>query len=144
MRRPPVLSPALYREKVLPFEQRLIQAIHADGALVKLHICGDVTHLLDDIWRTGADIIDVDWMVNIRTALARWPEGPRPLINGNFDPVAVMLQGTADDVKQAAWRNLEEGGDRICVSPGCEVPLDTPYENLHALHDALCEAPVQQ
>jgi len=130
-----IISPEQYRAKVLPFEQQLVAAIHDAGAKVKLHICGDITHLLDDVWRTGADIIDVDWMVDIPTALARWPESV--VVNGNFDPVAVMLQGTPDDVRRAARRNLSEGGDRLCVSPGCEVPRDTPYENLLALRDAL-------
>ena len=132
-----IIRPALYRAQVLPFEQQMVAAIHATGAKVKLHICGDITHLLDDIWRTGADIIDVDWMVDIPTALARWPAGV--VINGNFDPVAVMLQGTPEDVRAAARRNLAEGGERICVSPGCEVPRDTPYENLLALREALAE-----
>lgn len=135
-----IVSPDSYRETILPFEQRLITAIHAAGAAVKLHICGDITHLLHDVWRSGADIIDVDWMVDIRHALECWPAGP--VLNGNFDPVAVMLQGTPEDVKRATRRNLADGGTRICVSPGCEVPLDTPHPNLHALHEALCEAPV--
>ncbi len=133
-----LLSPHAYRERVLPFEQRLIRAIHAAGARVKLHICGDVTHLLQDIWRTGADVIDLDWMVDIRSALSIWPEGP--IACGNFDPVAVMLQGTPDDVRRATRRNLEEGGDRICIAPGCEVPPDTPHANLLALHEAICSA----
>jgi len=133
-----IVGPEIYREVILPHEQRMVTAIHTAGAYVKLHICGDITHLLPDIWRTGADIIDADWMVDIRAALATWPAGP--VINGNFDPVAVMLQGTPEDVRQAARRNLADGGERICVSPGCEVPIDTPHENLLALHEALCEA----
>jgi MtaA/CmuA family methyltransferase len=132
-----LVSPELYRENILPYEQRIVQAVHDAGARVKLHICGDITHLLDDIWQTGADIIDVDWMVDIRTALARWPQGP--VINGNFDPVAVMLQGTPADVRAATRRNLAEGGERLCLAPGCEVPRDTPPENLLALHQALRE-----
>jgi len=130
-----VVSPDLYREQILPAEQRLIAAIHDAGAPVKLHICGDVTHLLDDIWRTGADIIDLDWMVDIRAALDKWPAGP--VANGNFDPVAVMLQGTPEDVRRAARENMADGGDRLCVSPGCEVPIDTPVANLMALSEAL-------
>lgn len=132
-----LLSPASYRELVLPHEQRLIAAIHAAGAKVKLHICGDISHLLADVGQTGADIIDLDWMVDIRAAAEAWPQ--QVVMNGNFDPVAVMLQGTPDEVKQAARRNLADGGDRICVSPGCEVPPGTPPANLHALHAALCE-----
>ncbi|HOF88404.1 MAG TPA: uroporphyrinogen decarboxylase family protein [Armatimonadota bacterium] len=58
-------------------------------------------------------------------------EGP------TFDPAAVMLRGTPEDVRRAARRNLADGGDRLCVSPGCEVPVDTPPANLTALDEAL-------
>lgn len=130
-----LVSPETYRTQVLPFEQRLVQGIHAAGGRVKLHICGNLMPSLDEVWKTGADIIDLDWMVDMREAAAHWPT--EIVINGNFDPVTVMLQGTPADVKTAAGRCLAEGGDRACVSPGCEVPKDTPYENLQALADAL-------
>ena len=133
-----LLGPDTYREQILPFEQRLVQGIHDVGGKVKLHICGDLMHSLDEVWKTGADIIDLDWMVDLRKAAALWPK--EIVINGNFDPVAVMLQGTPDEIKQATRRCLADGGDRLCISPGCEVPKDTPYENLLALHEALCEA----
>jgi len=48
-----------------------------------------------------------------------------------------MLRGTPEDVRRAARRNLADGGDRLCVSPGCEVPVDTPPANLTALDEAL-------
>ena len=132
-----LISPGQYREKVLPYEQQLIAAIHEAGAKVKLHICGDITHLLAEVGQTGADIIDVDWMVDIPTALAQWPAAT--IINGNFDPVAVLLQGTPADVRRATRQNLADGGARICVSPGCEVPLGTPNANLLALTETLRE-----
>lgn len=137
-----IVSPESYRELILPCEQHIISAIHAAGVKVKLHICGDITHLLPDIGCTGADIIDVDWMVELPRALAAWPAGV--LANGNFDPVAVMLQGTPDEVKAAARRNLREGGTRCCISPGCEVPPGTPNANLHALREALEEGEAEE
>lgn len=131
-----LVSPNAYRTQVLPYEQRLVQGIHDAGGQVKLHICGDISHLLGDVWQTGADIIDVDWMVDLGEAAARWPH--ETVINGNFDPVAVMLQGTPNGVRAATRLCMAQGGDRLCVSPGCEVPKDTPHENLLALHDELC------
>ena len=35
-----VISPAVYREFVLPYHRRMVQALHADGARVVFHICG--------------------------------------------------------------------------------------------------------
>ena len=36
-----LISPQLYREFGLPYEQRVCEAIHKSGGLVKLHICGN-------------------------------------------------------------------------------------------------------
>ena len=63
-----IVGPQLYHDLVLPWEQKLIHRIHDAGALVKLHICGDLKPILADVVRTGADMIDLDWMVPIAAA----------------------------------------------------------------------------
>jgi hypothetical protein len=46
-----------------------------------------------DMGRSGAEIVDLDWMVDLDDAVRTWgDEGPAPC--GNFDPVSVMLRGT--------------------------------------------------
>ncbi|MCF7848706.1 MAG: hypothetical protein K9M45_07650, partial [Kiritimatiellales bacterium] len=44
-----LISPAQYREFALPYEQRVIEKIHEAGGLAKLHICGDTTHIINDM-----------------------------------------------------------------------------------------------
>jgi len=127
---------AIYSEKIMLLEKKIVDAIHESGGIVKLHICGEINHLMEDIWKTGADIIDVDYQVDIPGALARIPKGQ--IISGNINPVAVIMQGTPDMVGKATRQCLAEGGDRICISSGCEVPRDTPHENLKAIHEMLC------
>lgn len=65
-----LISPAMYRQFALPYEQRIFAAVHAKGALARLHICGDTTHLLPAMAASGANLIDVDWMVDFRQAAA--------------------------------------------------------------------------
>lgn len=132
-----LISPALYREFVLPFEQKLFQEIHAAGAKVKLHICGNINHLLDDIWKSGADIIDIDWMVDFGKTVEKLKG--HASASGNFDPVSILLRGTPDSVKKAVWDCLKMGDERTFISAGCEVPKLTPYENLKAVDEALKE-----
>jgi len=50
------LPPDLYRRLVWPLEKRLVAAIHAKNGLVKLHICGNITHLLPHIGELGVDM----------------------------------------------------------------------------------------
>jgi MtaA/CmuA family methyltransferase len=124
------ISPAMYRRFGLPYERRIFQAVHELGAKCRLHICGDTTRILEDMLASGADIIDIDWLVDIQKAADVF--GERAALCGNFDPVAVMLQGTPEQVRRATWECLEHGGRRCFSAAGCEIPDGTPHANLHA------------
>ena len=87
--------------------------------------------------RTGADIIDVDWMVDIGQAAAAFGDGPA--LCGNFDPVAVMLYGSPQQVHGAVTECALLGGPKSFSGAGCEIPDGTPHENLHAQTRALRE-----
>lgn len=121
----------LYREFVLPYESDLIAAIHRGGTPAKLHICGNITRLLPAIAGTGADMVDIDWMVDL--AEARRVLGPGVCLCGNFDPVGVLLRATPKQVEQACLRCVREAGAPFVLAPGCEAPPDTPAANFAAL-----------
>jgi uroporphyrinogen decarboxylase len=127
------ISPVMYRQFALPYEQRIFDAVHDMGALARLHICGNITHLLADVVDSGADIIDVDWMVDVKQATQAFGDGPA--LCGNFDPVRIMLQGTAAQVEEAVIHNLRNGNHRMISAAGCEIPDGTPIANLqvHAM-----------
>lgn len=128
------ISPRMYRKFALPYEQRIIAAIHDKGGLARLHICGDTTKLLPSVAETGADIVDIDWMVPIDLAALSLPESA---VCGNIDPVAVLLQGSTDDVREGTVACRERGGSRFIAMAGCEVPDRTPDDNLHVQRQAL-------
>lgn len=129
-----LVGPSLYREFGLPYEQRIIQAIHNAGAKAKLHICGNISALLPDINRTGADIVDCDWMVPYKTAVEALPACS---VSGNMDPVSILLEGTPDTVRNAVKACINDAGTRGVIAAGCEVPVATPPENLRAVADAI-------
>jgi len=125
-----LVGPALYRDLVLPLETRLIAAIHDAGAAAKLHICGNTAPIVGLMVQTGADVIDLDWMVPLDEA--RGTVGPGVTLCGNFDPVGVLLKGTPQTVAAAAHECLRKGGSRFILMPGCEVPPETPESNIRA------------
>ncbi len=129
------ISPAMYRHFALPYEQRIVSAIHERGALARLHICGNTTQLLPDMVSCGADVIDLDWMVDLPSAAKRF--GDRVSLCGNVDPVAVMLQGTPEKVYRATRLCAEGGGTRWISAAGCEIPDGTPHGNLRSQSRAL-------
>ena len=86
--------------------------------------------------QSGADIIDLDWMVDMRKAAEVFGDRAAPC--GNHDPVAVMLNGTPETVRAAVRRpNCAPGGPRCISMAGCEIPDGTPHANLCAHRDAL-------
>lgn len=128
------VSPALYEQYALPYEQRIFAAVHEMGALARLHICGNTTKILPLMAASGADIIDIDWMVDMAAAAAAFGD---KAVCGNFDPLAIMLRGTPEQVQQATARCVELGGTRSFSAAGCEIPDGTPHENLLAQADTL-------
>ena len=123
-----------YREFAFEREKKLISAIHEAGALVKLHICGNINPFLELASQTGCDILDCDHMVDMEKA-AKLMAG-KGCACGNFDPVSVVLRGTPDDVRRATLRCVSFGDNTIAAA-GCEIPVDTPEENVLATHLAL-------
>ena len=132
-----VAGPLAYNDLALQYEVRLLEAIRKAGGKTKLHICGNTTPFLESLPAQYCDILDLDWMVPMDKAAGLY--GNITCINGNYDPVAVLLQGSVQDVKNAVKSCADIGGINHTNAAGCEVPKHTPPENLMAVHDALCE-----
>ena len=125
------VSAKTYESLILPFEQQLVAALHQRGVHVRLHICGNITHLLPRIATLGVDIIDLDHWVDL--AQARRVLGPRIVLAGNVDPVSCVMQGSPEAIKAAVARCHAAAGMPFMVAAGCEIPASTPPANLHAL-----------
>lgn len=130
-----LVGPDHYQQFVLPYEKRICQAIHDAGAKTKLHICGDISSFIKHTPETGADIVDIDWMVDFEEAVNSL--AGKCSACGNFDPVNILLQGTTSDVRQAVEECIEVGDNTTFIAAGCEVPKDTPFENMYQIKDTL-------
>ena len=60
------VSPSVYDRLIQPREKLLVEEVRKMGALVRLHICGNITHLLPGIADLGVDVLDVDHMVDMQ------------------------------------------------------------------------------
>lgn len=125
------IDPYTYERLIQPREKHLIKTIHDMGAYVKLHICGNITHLLPGIADLNVDILDVDHMV--RLSDVRHNVGNQVVITGNMDPVTVIKNGTPERIRKAVLDAYAETGNPYMVNAGCEIPAHTPLENLKAL-----------
>ena len=127
-----------YRELVKEKHMELFDFIHGHGARVKLHICGNITHLLPDIKDTQPDIVDIDHMVDMDKAFELL--GPGIVRCGNLDPVTVIQDQhgdeIADQVQALCFKEKERG---FILSGGCEITVSTPPENLEVMRKASLE-----
>ena len=125
------LPPDVYADLVAPRQERLFQSIRAAGGVVRLHICGDISHLLSFIKDLSVDVLDVDHLVDIATV--REAVGTKMVLAGNLDPVSELMLGTPDAIREKVLRIYEQIGNPMIVTAGCEIPRGTPHENLKAL-----------
>lgn len=131
-----LVGPSLYTQIIQPAEARAIAGLKtATGKPVSLHICGNATPLLSSIAATGADVLEVDYLVDLAEACRI--VGPNIGLWGNLDPVRVLAQGQPNKVRQAAREALDAvnsaGHTRFVLSSGCTLAMETPAENLEAL-----------
>jgi MtaA/CmuA family methyltransferase len=133
------ISPKMYSEFVLPLHQELFSYIKSMGALVKIHICGNITHLLPHIIQASPDIIDIDWMVNTEKAFN--VVGEDIILTGNLNPVADIMYKTEQEVFDSSKNLIQQSkGQKLILSGGCEIPAKTPPENIKAMKRAIMEA----
>lgn len=128
-----LVGPRLYEEFVWPYEKRLVDGVHALGGRVRLHICGNTRFALEGMGRLGCEVVDLDSLSPMGEG--RRKMGARQVLLGNVNPVSVLRDGDPAGVTAAVAECHREAGARFIVGAGCEVPRDTPQENLLALCD---------
>ncbi len=126
-----LVGPRIYESFALPYERRMVEAIHGMGALVRLHICGNTRRILRGMGQTGSDIVDLDFPSPM--AEGRSCMGPDQVLLGNIDPVRVLRDRTPAEITKAVAACHAGAGPRYIVGAGCEVAPDTPYDNVRAM-----------
>jgi MtaA/CmuA family methyltransferase len=126
-----LVGPKLYRQFVLPHEQRLIAAIHALGVPVRLHICGNTKRIVEGMGQTGAEIIDLDFPTPLEHARRAMQQNQ--VLLGNIDPVRDLRDGTPESVEAALAECDRQAGAAYICGAGCEVPRGTPHANVEAM-----------
>jgi uroporphyrinogen decarboxylase len=128
-----ILSPRSFTHLVLPRLHRLFEAIKSAGAFPVLHICGKSTHLLSAMTQTGAHGLSLDSVVSFPDIATQVP--PEIALIGNLAPVDVIMQGSQQDVINATRRLLDamEPYPNFILSSGCDLPLETPLDNIRSL-----------
>jgi MtaA/CmuA family methyltransferase len=114
--------------------KEIIDFIHSLDAKVKLHICGNITHLLPALKNLDIDILDLDWLVDMDEAYHIL--GDRVVRCGNINPVVIQDKNEDELIQITKDLIHKEKNRRFILSGGCEITVNTPVQNLKCMREA--------
>lgn len=128
------ISPKMYAEYVLPYEQRLADAIRACDVPVYTHTCGKIGDRLDLMEQThtmGIDTLDPHPLGNVELADAKNGVGQRMFLKGNMNSVSILEYTTKEEVIAEASERITIGkpGGGYILSSACSIaPRVEPWK----------------
>jgi [methyl-Co(III) methylamine-specific corrinoid protein]:coenzyme M methyltransferase len=117
-----------YEKYALPYQKKIVDAMKELDVATVLHICGNTTKGLGIMDKTGVNGISVDQRVDIKTATGNVENA---IIVGNLDPVAVLWNGTPDEIAEASKKALDAGVGLLTA--GCGIVSMTSTANLQTM-----------
>jgi len=126
-----MINPDWFNEFAAPYTKRAFEGLEDTKKV--LHICGNMTPMLENIIKTGADGFSLEEKTDPYKAV-EIVNGRAALI-GNVGVVKPLLQGTPEEVRQSALRSVDAGFN--IISAGCGLSALIKKENILAMVNAV-------
>ncbi|MEA2515332.1 MAG: uroporphyrinogen decarboxylase [Thermomicrobiales bacterium] len=126
------LSPADYAACVLPYTKRVVEMVRGAGVPVILFGVG-TAGLLELLRDTGADVIGVDWRIELGEARRRL--GLEVAVQGNLDPIALFAPWDALRPRAQSVLDQAAGEPGHIFNLGHGVLPETPVDHVKRLVD---------
>ncbi len=134
-----VMSPQHFRQFVLPYLKRSIDAAHDEGVPFIKHTDGNIWAILDDLVQAGIDALDpIEPAAGMDIGEVKAKYGDRIAVIGNVDCSFVLTRGTVEEVEEAVKETIAKaspGGGHILASSNSIHPAVKP-ENYKAMVEA--------
>lgn len=124
-----ILSPKRFEELVAANLRKIFGRL-GDDVWKVIHICGDTTHLLQQMLNCGAEGLSLDQLVDLPEIAHKVPSDV--VLMGNLDPIHVLAEMSPQQVEEKALELLRDMNSfpNYIFSYGCDCLPDTPIENL--------------
>lgn len=127
------ISPRHFKKYVSDTVAPAIAEVQGKGGLVTLFCCGDATKNIELMMQCKPNGIAFDEQVSVATSL-EFAKKYDVAIEGNLHLTSTLLFGNPTECVHDAKTCLSEGGKKgFILSPGCDIPFDTPSYNLEAV-----------
>ncbi len=135
-----ILGQEEFEEFSLRYIKQVLSLLKSKGAQVII-FCKDCGHSLEKIADAGADVVGLDWTIDI--GKAREMIGSYVALQGNLDPT--MLYATPERIEQGVQSILKKfgKGNGHVFNLGHGILPDTPVENVKAFVNAVKKFSVQ-
>ncbi len=131
-----MMSLPMYREWLKPRLGRVIAAAKSvkPDILIQYHSCGYVEPYIPDLMEVGVDILNPVQPECMDFAKLHAEYGDRLSFNGTLGTQTTMPFGTAQDVRDTVFRNLDVAGEKggLGVCPTHLLEPEVPWENVEA------------
>jgi uroporphyrinogen decarboxylase len=128
------LSPGDFAEFALPYVQDIIKALKPAGVPL-IYFANNCAALLDLTPKSGADVLGLDWRVDIPTAINAF--GPDIAIQGNLDPIALLLPEDKLEKRIGAIVERGKAAKGHIFNLGHGILPETPPEKAKFVVDAV-------
>ncbi len=132
-----VISPGHFKARALPYHLAYHERLRNIGIKhFGFHICGDqnlnLPHLADTSPWLHPAVLSFGHEVDLEIAIQYFP---RDIIFGNIDSTTLQYEseGQIYDRSRIALEKGEKASAGFVLGPGCDIPLETPPQNLHAM-----------
>jgi len=131
-----MLGPEQFRQFSAAFVKPISESCQYSGVSTVYHICGNTMHLVKEMAATGVDALSLDAPetgVDLPAAAAML-SGRETILIGNLSPTGSILRGSPREVEADTERLLRsmDSCPRFILSTGCDLPQETPAENIKA------------
>jgi uroporphyrinogen decarboxylase len=125
-----MLTPDDYKGFVLPYVKKVISELKKECVPV-IYFVNDCAGILREVKKSGADVIGIDWRIDIADAIKKL--GKKVVIQGNLDPCALFLpeEKLEERVKDILWKGETAKGHIFNLGHG--ILPQTPVENVIAM-----------
>ena len=129
-----MLAPDDYKEFVLPYVKQVISELKKEEVPI-IYFVNDCAGILKEVKKSGADVIGIDWRIDIADAIKKL--GKKVVIQGNLDPCALFLpkEKIEERVKDILWKGETAKGHIFNLGHG--ILPQTPVENVVAMVEAV-------
>ncbi len=126
------IGPDQFRDFVTPFISPVFDHVRARGAIGSFFVCGHAQQNIEAMCECRPHNISFD--ENIPIEYVRDICAPRHIsYGGNLQLTTVLLLGKPDDASRNALACLDAAtSPGFVLAPGCDLPYNTPPENLQA------------